>query len=255
MLRLLTLLVMALCMIPTVRAQDTSGVRITFSGKVVDAEQPAQALFDLMIVNQNTGQGFFGKTDGTFKTMLNKNDTLMISAGGYEILKFCFRDSSDSENYFLSIPLKKLSVQLPEVNIFSQRELEAIEKDIQKLGYNKRDYELSGVDALQSPITFLYQQFSRKEQLRKHNLEYVNALKRRELLKELLHRYASADIIQLSDDAFDAFIDFAQVPESFMKNSTQYEFMVYVKVKYKFFMARHDYYREKQNFRGNKNSR
>lgn len=247
--------VIALLSISSIQAQDTSKVRIAVSGKVVDAEHQTQALFDLMIVNQNTGQGFFGRTDGTFKTAMNKNDTLMISASGYEILKFCFRDSAYNENYFLNIALRKLSVQLPEVDIFSQRELESIEKDIQKLGYDKRDYELSGVDALQSPITFLYQQFSRKEQLRRHNLELVNAQKRRILLKELLHRYASSDIIQLSDDAFDAFIDFAQVPEAFMKNSTQYEFMVYIKEKYKLFMARNDYYREKQNYRSNKNGR
>jgi len=253
--RLLILFVMTVLSISSLHAQDTSTVHIAVSGKVVDAEHQTQALFDLMIVNQNTGQGFFGRTDGTFKTVLNKNDTLMISANGYEILKLCFRDSVYNENYFLDIALRKLSVQLPEVDIFSQRELESIEKDIQKLGYDKRDYELSGVDALQSPITFLYQQFSMKEQLHRHNLEYVNAQRGRGLLKELLHRYASADIIQLSDDAFDVFIDFAQVPESFMKNSTQYEFMVYIKEKYKLFMARNDYYREKQNLRRNINGR
>ena len=245
MARLYSVVVIILLWTQCANAQDTSTTRITITGKVFDAEHPAEALFDLMIVNQNTGQGFFGKTDGSFKTTLGKNDTLMISAVGYTILKFCFKDSLSHENYFLEIPLKKLSVQLPDVDIFSQRELETIEKDVRKLGYDKHDYELSGVDAFESPITFLYQQFSRKEELHRHNLQFVNEQKRRALLKELLHRFAAADIIQLSDNAFDAFIDFAQVSEAFMKTSTQYEFMVYIKEKYKLFSARNDYYGEK----------
>jgi len=199
----------------------------------------------LMIINQRNGQGFFGKTDGTFKTSIGKNDTLMISSIGYSILRLCYRDSALKEDYSVLIALERLSVQLKEVDIFSPRELEKIQKDIEKLGYNKRDYQLSGVDAFQSPITFLYQQFSRKEQLHRHNLQVVNESKRRNLLKELLQRYAADGIIELNDDAFDTFIDFARVSEAFLKNSTQYEFMVYIKEKYKLFVAKNDYYRDK----------
>ncbi|MBK5284156.1 MAG: hypothetical protein JJE25_02045 [Bacteroidia bacterium] len=228
-----------------VSGQDSSHTRITITGKVFDESQPYQPLFDLMIINQRTGQGFFGKTDGTFKTSIEKDDTLMISSVGYSIYRLCYHDSVIQKSYSIEVALKKLYVQLKEVDIFSPRELEKIQKDIDKLGYNKRDYQLSGVDALQSPITFLYQEFSKKEQLHRHNLQIVNESKRRNLLKELLQRYAADGIIQLNDDAFDVFIDFARVSEAFLKNSTQYEFMVYIKEKYKLFVAKNDYYRER----------
>ena len=143
------------------------------------------------------------------------------------------------------VRLKKLNITLHEVQVFSTRDLEAIEKDIQKLGYNKKDYELSGINAISSPITFLYEEFSRHEQLRRHNAELVNDDKRRNLLKELLTRYVADDIIDLSNDSFDHFVDFCNVSEEFMKTSTQYEFMVYIKRKYKYFSELHDYYREK----------
>jgi hypothetical protein len=66
------------------------------------------------------------------------------------------------------------------------------------------------------------------------------------LLKELLTRYVADDIIQLSNDEFDRFVDFCNVSEYFMKNSTQYDFMVYIKSKYKLFSELHDYYRERR---------
>ncbi len=222
---------------------DSSTIRVF--GKAVEAENPSTHLEDLMVVNLTTQQGNFGKADGSFAFTINKKDTLLIAATGYEYFKICFRDSLPKSEYYVTIRLKKLSVQLKEVHIFSPRDLEQIQQDIQKLGYNKKDYEISGIDALSSPITFLYQEFSRYERLKRHNAELTNEDKRRNLLKELLTRYVADDIIQLSSDEFDHYIDFCNVSEAFMKSSTQYEFMVYIKQKYKVFSQLNDYYREK----------
>src|SRR5436190_11477818 len=113
--RFSVILFIALLAVFHTSAQDSSHVKITITGKVFDATQPSQALFDLMIINQRTGQGFFGKTDGTFKTTIEKNDTLMISSEGYSIARLCFRDSVQQDNYSLDVALKKLSVDLKEV--------------------------------------------------------------------------------------------------------------------------------------------
>jgi hypothetical protein len=200
---------------------DTTWIRV--SGKAVASENQAIHLDDLMIVNLATQQGNFGKADGTFSVAIKKNDTLLIASTGYEFRKICFRDSLPKPDYSILIRLKKLSVQLKEVYVFSPRDLEAIEKDIRKLGYNKKDYELSGIDAFASPITFLYQEFNRLERLKRHNAELVNNEKRRNLLKELLTRYVADELIGLSNDEFDNFVDFCNVSETFMKTSTQYE--------------------------------
>ena len=224
-------------------SSDTAKIKV--SGKVMESENPAAHLEDLMIVNLASQQGSFGKADGTFSTIINKNDTLLIASTGYEFQKICFNDSVPKNEYNIVVKLKKLSFQLKEVHVFSPRDLESIQKDIQKLGYNKKDYEVSGIDAVSSPITFLYQQFSKYERLKRHNAELVNEDKRRNLLKELLTRYVADDIIQLNDDEFDHFVDFCNVSETFMKTSTQYDFMVYIKQKYKLFSRLHDYYREK----------
>ena len=222
---------------------DTMVVKV--SGKAIDEEIASKHLDDLMIVNLTTNQGTFGKADGSFSVSINKKDTLLVASTGYEFKKICFNDSIFKNDYFVVVRLKKLTFTLHEVQVFSVRDLESIEKDIQKLGYNKKDYELSGINAFSSPITFLYEEFSRRERLRRHNAELVNEDKRRNLLKELLTRYVADDIIDLSDDSFDHFVDFCNVSEEYMKTSTQYDFMVYIKRKYKMFSELHDYYREK----------
>ncbi len=223
---------------------DTVSIRIT--GLAIDSLNSSQQLEDLMIVNLATQQGNFGFAGGKFTATIHKKDTLLIASTGYEFRKVCFNDSVPKNEYNVLVRLKKLTVQLKEVSVFSPRDLEAIEKDIQKLGYNKKDYEISGINAFESPITFLYEEFSQRERLKRHNAELVNNEKRRQLLKELLARFVADDIIQLSNDDFDHFIDFCNVSESFMKSSTQYEFMIYIKQKYKFFTEMHDYYREKR---------
>lgn len=226
---------------------DTNFVHI--NGRVYDPTTSIPDLNNFMIVDMETQHGFYGKADGSFSIDMNRNDTLVIAVIGYEFVKYCFRDSVQLPSYNLLVRLKKKELQLPEVRVIAPRDLEAIERDIQRLGYNKHDYEISGINALESPITFLYEEFSRYERLRRHNAQLVNNEKRRNLLKELLSRYVADDIITLSNDEFEHFIDFCNVSESFLKSSSQYDFMVYIKRKFELFEAMNDYYRPERKMR------
>jgi hypothetical protein len=105
------------------------------------------------------------------------------------------------------------------------------------LGYRESDYRISQVDALQSPITFLYQEFSRRERSKRLVAQLENEDRKRALLKELLQKYVEYDIINLSDESFDDFIDFCAVPDPVIKGLTQYEFLLYVKKKYELYSS------------------
>lgn len=212
-------------------AQETP-VRIT--GTVFDPENKG-SIPNLMVVNKRTQQGYFGYNSGFFEVTAYKTDTLIIAATGFTTIKISFRDSADAESYNVNIPLKKLEVQLKPVDIFTRRDLDEIQKDIETLGYEKSDYMLKGVDAVSSPITALYQAFSRRERNKRMVAEMRNEDRRRALLKELFRKYVGADIIQLSNEEFDEFIDFCGVSESFLKNSTQYDFIMYVKKRFEVF--------------------
>ena len=187
---------------------------------------------NLMVVNKRTQQGFFGYNTGTFELDALKEDTLIIAATGYTTSMISFSDSAYSTSYHVRVPLSKLEIQLKPVDIFSTRDLEEIQKDIETLGYNNEDYLITGTEALSSPITALYVAFSKRERSKRKVTEMRNNDKRRALLKELFRKYVDNDIISLNNDEFDDFIDFCRVSDEFLQRSTQYDFIMYVKKRY-----------------------
>ncbi|HNQ62253.1 MAG TPA: hypothetical protein PKJ62_07680 [Bacteroidia bacterium] len=217
-----------------VNAQVTD-TTVHISGYAFDNKDASRRLDDLMIINLNSGQGVFGKADGTFSINADRTDTILIASTGYEYRRITVYDSTLKDSYYLEVALTKLNVNLREVVIFSARDLEKIYSDIERLGYRKRDLQIGGADALNSPITFLYQEFSKFEQLRRHNAERINNDKRRQLLKELLANYVASDIFYLDAGEFDDFVDYCNVPEHFMKTATQYDFCVYIKYKFELY--------------------
>lgn len=218
--------------LPSVHAQEP----VTIRGQVVSSTH-GPTYYDLMIVNKRTRSGTFGNSDGSFTVQALRTDTLLIGSVGHQTRAICMADSVPKAEYRVLIALVPLRVSLPEVEILSPRTLQEIQKDIEKLGYRESDYRIGQVDALQSPITFLYQEFSRRERSKRLVAQLENEDRKRELLRELLQKYVEYDIINLSDDAFDDFIDFCAVPDAVIKGLTQYEFLLYVKKKYELYSS------------------
>lgn len=203
--------------------------KVTIKGQVVHKEDPT---FNLLIVNRNTSKGTFGEKDGSFEVTANKTDTLLIGAMGYKTFKLSMKDSAAKSIYSVRIYLEPISIDLKEVQVFPRRALDSIQNDIKKLGYNDRDYILTGIDAYMSPLTFLYQQLSRKEQLKRRAYEIINEDRKRELLKELFVKYVDYDIIDLSRDEFDDFIDFINVSDQQLISMSQYDFVLFTKERF-----------------------
>ncbi len=210
--------------------------QVTIHGQVVSPTQE-RTYYDLMIVNKRTRSGTFGNADGSFTVTARQTDTLLIGSVGHVTQAISMRDSVPKGSYRVVVRLRSLQVQLREVEIISQRTLQEIQKDIERLGYRESDYRISQVDALQSPITFLYQEFSRRERSKRLVAQLENEDRKRALLKELLQKYVEYDIINLSDESFDDFIDFCAVPDPVIKGLTQYEFLLYVKKKYELYSS------------------
>lgn len=209
---------------------------VTIHG-AVHSSSNEKAYYDLMIVNKRSRSGTFGNADGTFTVKALQTDTLLIGSVGHRTATITMADSVAKEEYHVSVRLLPLQVQLREVEIISQRTLQEIQRDIQKLGYRENDFRISQVDALQSPITFLYQEFSRRERSKRMVAQLRNEDRKRELLRELLQQYVAYDIINLNDEAFDDFIDFCAVPDEVIKGLTQYDFLQYVKKKYELYAS------------------
>jgi hypothetical protein len=209
---------------------------VTIRGRVITPEGEG-AHYDLMIVNKRTRTGSFGNADGSFAVKALRTDTLMIGSIGHRTRIITMADSVPKAEYLVTIRMEPYVVQLAEVEVLPERTLKEIQKDIDKLGYKESDYRISNVDAFQSPITFLYQEFSRRERSKRVVAQLENEDRKRALLQELLHKYVQYDIINLNEEAFDDFIDFCDVPDDVIKGLTQYEFLLYIKKKYELYSS------------------
>ncbi|MGB1031519.1 MAG: hypothetical protein ACPGWM_02835 [Flavobacteriales bacterium] len=203
---------------------------IYVSGKISDVI--GRGIPDLMVINRTTGRGVFGEGDGSYLIKLNHDDVLQFGGLGYQSQIISFKDSTYNKQYTFNGTLKRLQVNLPEAQVIAPRELREIIADIEELGYDEKDYKVSGVNAFESPITFLYETFSKREQSKRKSIELFNTDDRRELLKELFVKYVEYDIIQLDDDEFDSFIAFMDPGDEVLQYLSQYEFIMFTKDRY-----------------------
>lgn len=210
--------------------------QVTIHGQVL-TPGGEHSYYDLMVVNKRTRSGSFGNSDGSFTVKALRTDTLMIGTMGHRTRMITVADSAVKDVYHITLRMDPYVVELAAVEILPERTLKEIQKDIDALGYSPSDYRIGNVDALQSPITFLYQEFSRRERSRRMVAQLQNEDRKRALLQELLKKYVDYDIIRLNPEAFDDFIDFCNVPEEVMKGLTQYEFLLYVKKKYELYSS------------------
>ena len=94
----------------------------------------------------------------------------------------------------VDVNLTPLKVEVGQAEVIAPRDLGEIVRDIQALGY-REDFRLSGVNAIQSPITFLYESLAREAKSRREVARLENDDRRRALLQEL---FVSTWIIKLS---------------------------------------------------------
>ena len=199
-------------------------------------------LLTLFVVSQANQTGNFGNPNGTFQIKVDIKDTVLVGSIGYHTQKICVRDSIVSDTINVDVHLQQLQMYLQEVTVLAPRDLRRIYDDIEKLGYDEKDDRLSGVvDPLSSPITALYEQYNKHAKKERLARKLINDAKRRDLLKELFRQYVDGNIIALDDDQFDEFIGYINVSDEFLKNSSQYDFIIFVKMKYKYFMKQHKY--------------
>ncbi len=211
---------------------------IPLQGRVQDTQYQDLYLENIMIINLRTQQGVFAGNNNSFTINIERNDTLIISATGYSLKRVCFRDSVQSQGKIFTISMKRLSVQLKEVTIFQQREWKAIENDLQTLGYKESDYKLTGVEAWQSPVTALYQAFSRKERSKRKVAELMNDDLRKSLLMEIIHIYIKNKMIELADDQIESFINFIALNDEALKNMSQYDLAIFIKDRCSYYNSR-----------------
>ncbi len=207
---------------------------ITFKGVVFDTKDSLSAPGPI-VVNRRTGTGHAFIPGGEFSIQGFQSDTFMVIAGGYEFVRFCFADSTFKSVYSLRVGLSLKENQLNPVTIFQVKELKAIKEERQGLGVEQTRTTQGVTDAVSSPITFLYERFSREGRSKALVAELENEDRKNTILKDLFRTYNRAGVIALQESEFDSFIMFLNMPEWYLKTASDYDLAVTIKQRYQQF--------------------
>jgi hypothetical protein len=197
--------------------------------------------FNYFVVNKRTGKGLFGNYKGQFAMPVLRKDTIMVSAKDFYPIKIVVRDSCRSKNCMMRIIMRRKEIELRAVDILPIRPHSEIAKDLKDL-VEPNKIERVTADAVMSPITALYQMFSKLER-EKHEVRVLEAQDRkRDVLKELLAKYVQAEIIDLDEDQFDDFINTSEFNTDYLQTLNEYELIKYMEYRYFSYLKFNEFY-------------
>ncbi|MFM7006554.1 MAG: hypothetical protein ACKOWX_04815 [Flavobacteriales bacterium] len=206
--------------------------QVLVSGKILDTLR-LQNFYNLMVVNKTTGRGVFGQPNGHFSVYANTGDLIALSTKGYPVYQFVVEPDDNCQTKVLAY-IERLPQEVPDVVVRPLKTLEQIKEERENLALRETRL-VTGVNVLESPITALYQAFSKKEQNKRWIAEQQYKDDQRRIVQELLRLYVAFDIIELSEQEFDAFITFLNIDEQFIKTATEMELILFIKDKYDHF--------------------
>lgn len=203
--------------------------KVLFNGRISDTIRP-QGFYNLMVINRSTGQGVFGQPDGNFSVYANNGDTISLSVRGYKPVTTVIVADSNCQ-YKVNFYIEGKAQELSAVEVRPLKSLQQIKEERAALAMRETRM-VTGLEMIQSPITALYQAFSKKEQSKRWVAQQEYKDDQRRIVKELLRNYVAYDIIELSDQEFDDFISFLNIDEDFLKTATEMELITFIKDKY-----------------------
>ena len=187
--------------------------RVIFRGKVVDFIT-YQPLENVCVHNLSSGLMVFSNTSGDFSMLITRNDTLAISRVGYNMEVFPITDSLKRINGRATIKLLMKSIILRNVNVYAAKPYPLFVKDLVKVTpqekidipgaeipkeerahYDRDNGNLLKGTPLASPITFLYERFSRKARLDKM---YANLVSNQDEVMRLTQKYNPAIVQRIT---------------------------------------------------------
>lgn len=202
--------------------------QVTVSGTVRDKESGRPLPYAFVII-QRTQNGVFCDQRGKFSMQVQPTDSLLFSITGYQFTKVLLGDSARKSEYNLNVSLILKPVKLRTFEVKAPKTFDQILADLEKAEKSKVHHTTSVGNAIESPITFLYMQFSREGKSIRKISELRAEDAKQALIKELFTRYMLAYIIDLDEKDMDDFIAFSGLTNTYNLFDTEYELVVYVK--------------------------
>ncbi|MEJ6505170.1 MAG: hypothetical protein QNK70_00155 [Crocinitomicaceae bacterium] len=207
--------------------------KVFLKGRVIDSLRP-QSFYNLMVVNKTEGKGVFGQPNGFFSAYVSQGDEVVLSIKGYPKYALIIKADSNCQciaEFFIERPAQVFD----EVIIKPLKTLNQIKEERSSLALRETRM-VTGIEAFQSPITALYQAFSKKEKNKRWIAEQEYKDNKAKIVKELLSLYVAYDILDLDENQFDIFIQFLNINEDFLKTASELELVLFIKDKYEHFL-------------------
>jgi hypothetical protein len=152
----------------------------------------------VMVINKNTGNGAMSDHFGKFYLSVSPSDTLLVSFVGYVKLKIPVSKLAAGSTGEAKIVMKKIVYNLGMVNVATFKlksyEREKMEKVIE-------ESKIRPVNAMQSPVTALYMQFSKRGKEQRKLAQIFEDV----FIQEQVNKKMNAQILRTltGDDAID----------------------------------------------------
>ncbi len=127
-------------------------------GFVVEGDSSTSMPF-VYIINKTTGNGTMSDNSGAFYLKTNPSDTIIVSFGGYVKLKIPVARLKPNANGEVKVVMRKLIYNLNPVTV-SAFKIKPYERE--KMKKVIEDSKIRPINAMESPITALYMQFSKE---------------------------------------------------------------------------------------------
>lgn len=210
-------------------------------GEIVDSETN-DAVPYVHVVNKRAGEGTVSNTEGRFWITMQREDTLLLSAIGFETFAFTLKDEVTTDKMVVTISMNLSTMQLKPVKVFAFRDEAALKKALLEtrvpIEDNKRGIELPGFyygprkevkpSAFGNPISFIASKFSKEIKEKKKLAEFEQKYDYQKLVKAKYNEHVVIKITGMAEDKVEEFMEFCKFDDSFIGRASEYEIVVAV---------------------------
>ena len=129
--------------------------------------------------------------------------------------------------------------EIEEVIVKRIKSLEEIKEERSALAM-RETRQVTGIEVLRSPITALYQAFSKKEKSKRTVAKWEFRDDQSKIVQELLRTYVAYKIVDLTEEQFEDFVIFLNIDETFLKTASEMDLIVFIQDKFEHYMIIND---------------
>lgn len=189
--------------------------------------------FHAVIFNKRENKAFFGNPDGSFEFFAMNGDTIVVSVTGFVRSSFVVNASKDCK-FYKKLLLQTKTNPLKTVYLKPIKSISEIKEERNRLAL-QTTRTVTGVEILNSPITYLYESFSRKERNKKWVAQQVFKEKQQELISDYIKNCIQYKLIDLDYSEIDEFVQYLNLDLEFFRSASDYNLALHIKRTYRMY--------------------